>query len=479
MKMEEHAKHHTKNKQENHSIKFIICLLFLFSLLTIFHIQSFTSDSSSYSSSISKAFFPLWRRGVSSVKKQSTIMDSTVDKLRQSVTFLPLKDLRFSETAMTGNTWFMSSLNDTHDKNEAEYMYFPSEASQGRLLCLKGRDTKDGVKNSYALAWKESLPDSAVLLEGLTFVSDTYFNHDNLWHGVSAVAPFVRWSMKNGCLRPSRWVLFHWGELRFKTGSWLENLMQASFGDVKVEAFNKGDGPYCFEKALVMRHDTGEMGVENKLKVFDLLRCKGRKFCGFNQVRRRIDVNERGAPIIKFTLLMRRGSRSFKNATAVTEIFAKECAMVEGCRLDVVQSEDQSFCDQVRVMSNSDIVASPHGAQLTNMFFMDRNSNVMEFFPKGWLEYAGLGQYAHHWMANQSGMKHQGAWWDPNGKDCPNPKDELECFLFHKDGQVGHNETYFAEWTKKVLHQVRLNKLAEATKDQASVQQPAPNVCAC
>ena len=116
-------------------------------------------------------------------------------------------------------------------------------------------------------------------------------------------------------------------------------------------------------------------------------------------------------------------------------------------------------------MSNTDIVASPHGAQLTNMLFMDRNSSIMEFFPKGWLELAGLGQYAHHWMADLSGMKHQGAWWDPNGeKECPFRKKDPECFTFYKDGKVGHNETFFAEWARRVLKQVRISKLEQANK---------------
>ncbi|XP_071923956.1 uncharacterized protein [Coffea arabica] len=479
MKMEEHEKPCTQTKKECRSITFLILFQFLFSLVIVFYVQSFTLDSSFHPSSSPKAIFPQCKTEAGAWN-QTKVIDALVDKLKQSVTFLPLKDLRFSESAMTGNTWFMSSLNDTLEENEAEHLYFPSEASRGRLLCLKGRDTSDGTKNSYALAWKESLPESAILLEGLTFISDTYFNHDNLWHGVSAAAPFVRWSMKNGCSRPSRWVLFHWGELRHKMGSWLGHLMQINYGDVKVEGFDKGDGPYCFEKALVMRHDTGAMGSESKLKAFDLLRCKARKFCGFNQVRRGIEVHERGLPLIKFTLLMRRGSRSFKNATAVREIFAKACAAVEGCQFDVVQSEDLSFCDQVLVMSKSDIVASPHGAQLTNMFFMDRNSSIMEFFPKGWLEHAGLGQYAHHWLANMSGMKHRGAWWDQNGQECPNPKDELQCFFFHKDGQVGHNKTYFTEWAKKVLHEVRQEKLEEATKRQVDDdRQLTTKTCAC
>ncbi|KAL2504661.1 hypothetical protein Adt_20282 [Abeliophyllum distichum] len=181
-----------------------------------------------------------------------------------------------------------------------------------------------------------------------------YYNYQNLWHGLCATAPFVRWAMKNQCLKPTSWVLFHWGDLRFKMGSWVSNLMEANFGEIKVEGFDKGDGPYCFEKAVVMRHVLGSMGMENKFRAFDLLRCKARRFCGIN-------------------------------------------SGVKGI--------------EVKVMTYTDIVASPHGAQLTNMLFMDRNGSIMEFFPKGWLEHAGIGQYAHHWMANQSGMRHRGAWW--------------------------------------------------------------------
>jgi hypothetical protein len=89
------------------------------------------------------------------------------------------------------------------------------------------------------------------------------------------------------------------------------------------------------------------MGKEKKLQVFDLLRCKARGFCGKNPAGSGREVNEKGEPITRLTLLMRRGSRSFKNVTAVIDIFARECARVEGCLLEVVQSEDLSFCDQV------------------------------------------------------------------------------------------------------------------------------------
>ncbi|MCD7457002.1 hypothetical protein HAX54_033817 [Datura stramonium] len=343
MKMEHHLKSCTRNKNKWLTMKYISIFFFtLFLVVILYHIQY----SSPFDFSLSARS---QRRAFLSQENYSDVIETMTAKLKDSVTFLPLQDLRFRETAITGHTWFMSSLNDTREENEAEHLYFPSKASKGRLLCFKGRDTKDGTKNLYALAWRESLPDSAILLEGLTFVSYTYYDHKNLWHGLCAVAPFVRWSMKNECLKPERWVLFHWGELRLRMGSWVQQLMQANFGEVKVEGFDRGDVPYCFEKAIVMRHEMSQMGQENKLKVFDLLRCKARSYCGINPAGKGREINEREFPIIRLTLLMRRGSRSFKNATVVTDIFAKECARVEGCILHVVQSEDLSFCDQVHI----------------------------------------------------------------------------------------------------------------------------------
>ncbi|KAG7972094.1 hypothetical protein I3843_07G166800 [Carya illinoinensis] len=437
-----------KRKSSVYSTKLIIGVFLLLFVLVLFRTETSPFKSSSSPSAASWVFFEKWRGmvlGTNQVRNPSNITNTLASKLRDSVTFLPLKDLRFAETAMTGNAWFMSSLNDTYEKNEAEHLYFPSQTSKGRLLCINGQLCR----------W----------LRKFTLAMKIYGMGCALWLHL-LVGP-----SKNGCLRPTRWVLFHWGELRHRMGSWLQNLMQASFREFPVEELKNGDGPYCFERAVVMRHNLGSMGKEKRLQGFDLLRCKARGFCSINPVGREREVNEKGEPIIRVTFLMRRGSRSFKNATAVIDIFARECARVEGCLLKVAQSEDLSFWAQfcllffVRVMSYTDIVASPHGAQLTNMLFMYRSSSIMEFFPKGWLEHAGIGPYAHHWMTDLSGMKHQGAWWEPIGeKQCPFPQQGPSCFDFYKNGRVGHNETFFAEWTRTVLKQVRLSKLDEATK---------------
>ncbi|GAA0169683.1 glycosyltransferase [Lithospermum erythrorhizon] len=395
-------------------------------------------------------------------------------KLRDSVTFLPMKDLRFSKAALRGHTWFMSSMYDKQEEGEVQYQRFPSEASKGRFLCLKGNDRHDGSWNYYALAWPETLPHNATLKKGLTFVSYNHYDYGNIWHGLSAVVPFVSWYVKNNCKAvPDRWILYHWGELRLGFGPWLTYLMEATFGENNVfienlDEFGSGDhnidntdsddsSPVCFEDAVVMRHNEGGMGKLRRYEAYDMLRCKARMYCNVS------DVEASRNSRIGLTLFMRTGARSFKNESVVIKIFEKECQKVQGCQLTVAYSNHLTFCEQVKVMSQTDILVSPHGAQLTNMFFMNRNSSVMEFFPKGWLKLAGVGQYVYHWIANWSGMRHQGAWRDPDGEQCPFPEDDRRCMSVFKDGRIGYNETHFSVWARNVLDQVKLKKTEDGS----------------
>ncbi|KAL9268312.1 hypothetical protein AKJ16_DCAP14141 [Drosera capensis] len=197
--------------------------------------------------------------------------------------------------------------------------------------------------------------------------------------------------------------------------------MVANFRQVPIRRFWKRNAvqvPYCFEQALVMRHDVGKMSRERRCDVFQEIRCKARSFCGIKPGKKMKDLSGSRAPSIRFTLLMRRGSRAFKDPQAVSEIFRRECEMMA-----------------VKVLTYTDILASPHGAQMTNMIFMDRNSTVMEFFPKGWRELAGAGKYAFHWLAQQSGINHPDAWWEKlDKKDCLHPENDHECWNFYKKG---------------------------------------------
>ncbi|KAK7250537.1 hypothetical protein RIF29_33040 [Crotalaria pallida] len=374
----------------------------------------------------------------SSIFQTYGLNPNMVNKLRDSVTFFPLKDLRYSNAALHGHTWFMSSLYDTHQDGEVQYQQFPSKSSQGRVLCLKGHDNHDGSWNYYALAWPEALPYNATFMKGLTFVSYNHYDYGNLFHGLTSMIPFVAWHKMNNCsIMPSRWVLYHWGELRFNMGLWLGSLMEATFdGPLNIERFyDEENGPVCFEEDVVMRHNEGGMSRQRRMEVFDLMRCKARMYCN-------AEINDRGVfPVIGMTLLLRTGARSFKNETVVADMFLKECAKVQGCRFMVAHSNNLTFCEQVKLMSSTDILISPHGAQLTNMFLMERNSSVMEFFPKGWLKLAGVGQYVYRSIASWAGMKHdEGSWRDPIGDHCPYSEDDRRCMSIYKGGRIGHND---------------------------------------
>ncbi|VVB10519.1 unnamed protein product [Arabis nemorensis] len=375
-----------------------------------------------------------------------------VEKLRESVIFIPLKDYRFSNKPLEGHTWFMSSLYDNQTKGEAHFQEFPSKSSKGRLLCLKGLDEHDGSRNYYALAWPEALPINAILQEGLTFVCNNHYDYGNLWHGLTAAIPFVSWSLGNQCENPQKWVLFHRGELRFGMGHWLSEVITANYGqEPEFLRFVDEEKLVCFEKAVVMRQNEGGMSRERRLEVFDLIRCKARNYCN-------VSLSKSSKPRIGMTLLMRTRPRSFKNESAVINIFKRECKRVEGCELKVSYSNSLTFCEQVELMRKTDVLVSPHGAQLTNLVLMDRNSSVMEFYPKGWLKLAGIGQFVYQWGANWSGMRHEGSWRDPVGETCQFLDSDRRCMSLYKNGRIGYNETYFSDWARSVLGSVRKMK---------------------
>ncbi|KAM0952575.1 putative glycosyltransferase 61 [Dioscorea sansibarensis] len=398
-------------------------------------------------------------------------VNKTRSKLQEMITFLPLKDLRYTHT-----TWFMSSINDIQEKDQAHHLYFPSK---GKILCLLGHDPSNGANNSYALTWPEVLPAGARLLSGLTFVSETFYDYINLWHGLSAMTPFVNWYQSKHCMVPERWVLFHWGELRLGMTPWLETLMEVSIGrKMKIEKFNDGgDRPVCFEKAVVFRRNEEGMSKTNKEKVYDLMRCKARAYCNVGRDEGGGGGDDHGMEqekkkkVIRLTLFFRVGSRSFKNETEVVAVSGEQCRKFDGCRLRVAHSHNLSFCDQVRLMSDTDILITPHGAQLTNMIFMDKNSSLMEFFPKGWLELAGVGQYVFRWLTDWAGLRHEGAWNDPNGQKCPY-SDDAQCFTFYKDGKIGIDEDFLGKWLARVLNEVKEHKI----KGQANL---SSSVCSC
>lgn len=119
--------------------------------------------------------------------------------------------------------------------------------------------------------------------------------------------------------------------------------MEAVFrGAVKIEDYGDLDeeGVACFEEAVVMRHNEGGMSNERRMEVYDTMRCKARQYCN-------VSGEGRGPEDIGLTMLMRKGGRSFRNETAVVDIFQRECGKMKGCQLRVAFASNLTFCQQV------------------------------------------------------------------------------------------------------------------------------------
>ncbi|TVU09887.1 hypothetical protein EJB05_43385, partial [Eragrostis curvula] len=285
--------------------------------------------------------------------RKPVAVNNHVDRLRASATFLPLKDTR-----QGAETWFISTLNATSEpEGEARNLVFPSAASSGRLLCLAAPSRRDGTKNAYALAWRDALPHGAALLPGLAFVSETAYDHSNIWHGLTSLVPFASWHERSGCrARPARWALFHHGEVRTEMSGGLATLAEATTGvKVAIETFER-PSPVCFEEAVVFRANVAGMNKERMLRAADFMRCKARANCGVENVTK-----------------------------ADSSSALLRCARVDaGCAVAAVRVGNMTFCEQVKLLSATDVLISAHGAQMSNLLFMDRNSSVMELYPMGW-----------------------------------------------------------------------------------------------
>ncbi|RLN03031.1 hypothetical protein C2845_PM13G18290 [Panicum miliaceum] len=332
-------------------------------------------------------------------------VDDLVGRLRASVTFLPLQDTR-----KRAGEWFISALNDSSEpEGEAKNLVLPSAASSGRVLCVHAPPRSDAAGRG----WRSS-----------------------------------------GCrAMPARWALFlHGAAVRTGTSGWLASLAEAATGaEMAVETFpDAADGPACFEEAVVFRRQMEGLSRARLLGAFDFMRCKARARCGVADA-----APGAGPPALCVTLLLRTGARAFRDEAAVARVFEAECARVAGCAVTAARSSNLTFCDQVRLLSATDVLVTSHGAQLTNLLFMDRNSSVMEFYPLGWRQRAGGGQFVYRWMADRAGMRHEGSWWDSHGEPCPGSPDILSCY---KNRQIGHDEAYFARWAARVFAAVKERK---------------------
>lgn len=231
-----------------------------------------------------------------------------------------------------------------------EHFVFPSDHqhpknnNNNKILCISPRN------KSYAFTTDHHLPEnSTAVLPGLTFIADSFYDYENPWHGMNAVAGFFAWMKENECKKPSRFLLFKNGEVVKRVGSWVYNLMKVGLGEEvvleRLEGSNTDhrDHIVCFEKVVMMRRGLGGMSGMMRHGLFEMLRCKAWRYCnGSNSGNGR-----RG--MIKISLVGREGKkRGFEDENGVKYVMKKECDKLDGCSFSFIRfTSNMSFCDQV------------------------------------------------------------------------------------------------------------------------------------
>lgn len=252
--------------------------------------------------------------------------------------FLPMKDASQPGMSDTDTNWFMSGLRGKLT-GSGETFDLPRDDPAGRVLCVRGQDPHDGTKNAYGLF--TTLPANAVVLRGITFIADNYWDYHNPWHAMSALANFATWRLENECAKPDRVILYHMGELVVSMGAWITHVLHAAFeGPVPIESVTQAGSSVCFERAVVQRRGLGGVDKAHIHAVFDMLRCKARRYCSVSRRERK------RAPAV--LLLTRSGPRAFANESGVAAVVRQECDEVPGCHLRVANAANLTFCEQVR-----------------------------------------------------------------------------------------------------------------------------------
>lgn len=396
------------------------------------------------------------RSMLGAMEKRLNAVENASDLMRryigQNVEFRPLMDVGIqSKLATDGIHRFMSAIRGRGMAMGApEFFNFPSNFSDGRVLCIKGNSTSNGTINQYAFAFPEALPPNALFLRGHTLISENSYDFVNLWHSFTNFVPFFYWKTESQCSIASRIVIFQLGSLKLGIGSWIRRILEATGLSPEIETLSYDGRPVCFEKAVVNRMGLHRIHTEDMFKIIQEIRCRTRRMCN---VLKPVAIGERKQFTV--TLAVRSHGRAFRNVSAWRDVVKSQCEALQDCEWVVIYPANLTFCQQVEAMSKTDILVSAHGAQLTNMIFMNPGGRVLEMFPKGWLELAGSGQYIYRNLATMMGLKHEGFWRDPSTPNCTNPEQHGKCMSFYKFQKIGLNSTYVAAWLGKVIKDFR------------------------
>lgn len=313
------------------------------------------SSSSSGASALQARSPPIQKNPIQLMSPPEKIVSTKNDKLSEfkpENTFLPMKDVEQPGMSDKDTNWFMSRLRGrSTSQGNGETFDLPLDDPDGRVLCVRGNDEHDGTKNGYGLFQKKAMPRNSIFRRGTTFIADNYWDYNNIWHSMSALTNFGTWRLENKCSYPDRLVLYHMGELVTSMGSWITHVLQAAFmKNIPIETGLNDAKSICFERAVIQRRGLGGVNTTHINALFDMLRCKTRRYCGIKRPARK-------SSRVEVLILTRSGPRAFKNETGVAAVVHNECSKVPGCVTRMLNAANLTFCEQVIFLADN---RSPH-----------------------------------------------------------------------------------------------------------------------
>ena len=164
-----------------------------------------------------------------------------------------------------------------------------------------------------------------------------------------------------------------------------------------------GEPQICFEDAILFSGLTNAGYIPGR-EANAWLRKKVLGFC-------KVPVTDASRPVKNVVVLERvNSSRSIANMEEVLFTLERELAVAP----KVVTSGGGGFCDQVKLIADTDVVLTPHGSHNVNFLFARRFATVLEVFPLlyyidwfgNYVHAANLNHYELYgtWLAEQGSM---------------------------------------------------------------------------
>lgn len=203
-----------------------------------------------------------------------------------------------------------------------------------------------------ALAKRAIHRPNAMKIEGGVWITDNWSR--NYYHWLTDAIPKLYLATRG---RPDLEILL---PAMYDTISYAkESLQPMGLGAVRI--IGQGQGALIRKLLLPTRvADTGNYNEDVIREVGDLYR----RYYGISQPKgRRIYVSRSKAPV-----------RNVLNETEIKPILSR-------FGFEIVHCENLSFSEQVKLFSDSAIVAGPHGAGFVNTMFMPEGSKVLEIHP--------------------------------------------------------------------------------------------------